>query len=1064
MPPYNPGPLFRRGNRRFGRQRHPITGRVTGHAGDDWPAPAGTPIPAAYGGRVVENRHQYNAASRTGWGWFVLIEHNINGQVVQTRYAHMRQQSPFAVGATVVKGQTIGDAGSSGGSTGPHLHFEVIVGGDAVDPGTFDFPDEAIATAKSWAYPFPLSEVKEDSVVADVYRQALASAESGFFPVGTNGVWHGGIHFDRGTETRLTQQDGVLAITAGEVIAYRVDSNYPVSQYTTGEAEYSRGFVLVRHKLTLPRSPENESAAADPFETEADANSPRRPRRRPTTPEQSPDECAADDTSGCEEEEAAEEQDGETLTFFSLYMHLGRIGDYSGEKKTRPGHWESVDNRYRVARKSVDPNPYDPADRRRGIRVRQGRGSSTPCIGWLPPGVIVSVEAGSAHWRKIVEYNEGGPAIDPVLSASQDAPLGWVYVGELDKANVREPAISDSVHILETPVPTEAGEFIGYLGQYRRRRDAGAMCMPRPMVHLEVFTDDALVDFMSASRARAATLPEASNTLLHIRKGATLALPSAPDRPIRPIDAIVVDESGADSGDWVCATVSSPSVLPRSALGAYSGNVTRSYGGRFHLLSIMDAAGNAISLDNYNAMGRTEQAAYPNRKVAIASDEKVWVRRTDLDGQRAVHDKAFVGWRAFPLHAAACNGPTAEFPRVIPLTELPTAVTDENGNQWWHVEVGTAGGVSAIGWACEGNQSGVERCSPWAWPGFDITQEQTSTADMHRHSLQVNNETQLGENFKVKADEVDGSPLFRKLRETLDTDKKMGISRTEMRRGLRRPWLAQAISHLIVRYETEWGGEMSKWAALDPLMTGEFAADWKVEKARILSLQWWRDLEGVDNFPTSPVLHFIHPIALVNNFFGVSPGSDLDDLIRRIGDIIAHGEGNYESYNSGTKGVAGGRVGHSFINPGAGTVTGKTINQIIATDSLSGTDRNRMFATGKYQTVITTLTSAKLAMRLTGNELYDADMQERVFADYLLEKAGGGSLARFIKNGAGTIDDAQYAASKEWASIAAPSGRSIRSGRISNGNMSYYESAANHSNSVSTRNLRAILQEIQSSR
>src|SRR5690606_1862391 len=104
MPAYNPGPLFRRGNRTFGRRRHPITGVVTGHAGDDWPAPSKTPIPAAADGLVTENRHQYNAASGTGWGWFLLIEHEINGQTVRTRYAHMRIQSPIAVGQTVVQG------------------------------------------------------------------------------------------------------------------------------------------------------------------------------------------------------------------------------------------------------------------------------------------------------------------------------------------------------------------------------------------------------------------------------------------------------------------------------------------------------------------------------------------------------------------------------------------------------------------------------------------------------------------------------------------------------------------------------------------------------------------------------------------------------------------------------------------------------------------------------------------------------------------------------------------------------------------------------------------------
>ncbi|WP_035467425.1 hypothetical protein [Burkholderia sp. WSM2232] len=81
-----------------------------------------------------------------------------------------------------------------------------------------------------------------------------------------------------------------------------------------------------------------------------------------------------------------------------------------------------------------------------------------------------------------------------------------------------------------------------------------------------------------------------------------------------------------------------------------------------------------------------------------------------------------------------------------------------------------------------------------------------------------------------------------------------------------------------------------------------------------------------------------------------------------------------------------------------------------------------MFATGKYQTTLYTLRSGKAALGSTGNEKYDADMQERFFRDYLFNKAGGGALADFVKNGKETIDDAQYAAAQEWASISAPRG------------------------------------------
>ena len=189
--------------------------------------------------------------------------------------------------------------------------------------------------------------------------------------------------------------------------------------------------------------------------------------------------------------------------------------------------------------------------------------------------------------------------------------------------------------------------------------------------------------------------------------------------------------------------------------------------------------------------------------------------------------------------------------------------------------------------------------------------------------------------------------------------------------------------------------------------------------------------------------------------------SNINQLIQMIGYVIAHGEGGYEAYNTGTQGVIGKRVGHSYLHPPSGTVTGKTINQIIATKTLSGYDKSRLFATGKYQTTIDTLTEAKNRLGLTGEELYSAQIHERVFRDYLFDKAGGGKLADYVKRGKGSVDDAMYAASKEWASIAAPAGRAIKTGQISDGTLSYYEGRANHANQQSTAELRRLLESVK---
>lgn len=108
----------------FGNRLDPITSRHAFHAGVDFAAPHGAPIVAAAGG-VVEV-----AGWHPDFGWTVEIEH---GNGLRTRYAHA---SKLLVkrGDVVPPGEPIALVGSSGRSTGPHLHFEVLRGGVAVDP------------------------------------------------------------------------------------------------------------------------------------------------------------------------------------------------------------------------------------------------------------------------------------------------------------------------------------------------------------------------------------------------------------------------------------------------------------------------------------------------------------------------------------------------------------------------------------------------------------------------------------------------------------------------------------------------------------------------------------------------------------------------------------------------------------------------------------------------------------------------------------------------------------------------------------------------------------------
>jgi murein DD-endopeptidase MepM/ murein hydrolase activator NlpD len=116
----------------FGMRFHPILHYARMHTGVDWAAAIGTPIYAAGNGTIIK------AGWDGGYGRRVEIQH-ANGYV--TAYNHMSGFGRgIAEGAHVVQGQTVGYLGDSGLATGPHLHYEVIINGNFVDPMAIKLP------------------------------------------------------------------------------------------------------------------------------------------------------------------------------------------------------------------------------------------------------------------------------------------------------------------------------------------------------------------------------------------------------------------------------------------------------------------------------------------------------------------------------------------------------------------------------------------------------------------------------------------------------------------------------------------------------------------------------------------------------------------------------------------------------------------------------------------------------------------------------------------------------------------------------------------------------------
>ena len=108
----------------YGWRADPLNGHARFHKGTDIALAYGHEVQAAASGRVAF------AGEQPGYGMTVVIDH---GAGLETRYAHLSGYS-VRVGDSVGSGQVVARSGNSGRSTGPHLHFEVLQGGRAVDP------------------------------------------------------------------------------------------------------------------------------------------------------------------------------------------------------------------------------------------------------------------------------------------------------------------------------------------------------------------------------------------------------------------------------------------------------------------------------------------------------------------------------------------------------------------------------------------------------------------------------------------------------------------------------------------------------------------------------------------------------------------------------------------------------------------------------------------------------------------------------------------------------------------------------------------------------------------
>ena len=146
----------------FGNRKHPILGYTKLHAGTDFAAPSGTPIMASGSGTITR------AKWCGGGGNCIKIKHN---STYETIYAHMQKFAKgMKVGRKVRQGQIIGYVGSTGMSTGPHLHYEVIVNGKKVNSQKLNLPSGKVLKNDERTK-FEIYRIKTDVMIAELIEK-----------------------------------------------------------------------------------------------------------------------------------------------------------------------------------------------------------------------------------------------------------------------------------------------------------------------------------------------------------------------------------------------------------------------------------------------------------------------------------------------------------------------------------------------------------------------------------------------------------------------------------------------------------------------------------------------------------------------------------------------------------------------------------------------------------------------------------------------------------------------------------------------------------------------------
>jgi hypothetical protein len=749
----------------------------------------------------------------------------------------------------------------------------------------------------------------------------------GFYPLGVNGQWHGGVHFDAGTGEVFDQSDaaGVRCIADGEVVAYRYDDEPPYTKYSSFDnvkAWYSTSFVLVKHRLQLPEEhlkPQKGSQAA---------------------------------AGGKADSSPAAKQPDVSCFVFSLYMHLRHWKAY--EKCPgidRPQFWSS---NIRVVKKGANHPAPTPKERHwkisrppvglKGVKIYYYPSETTghddrhfalatDVIGWIRHGTAFRLgnEVNITLNKKTIKAFRLLSVDDPNYDTAQfdnnqnesdtrlflcddpkskDATITKAYllehgiVFESDK-NLKtlfgSPEVKDGkVHVLKKPFPIKAGALIGHAGHYRRFcPEVIDHIQERWMLHLEMFAGSQLEKFIEDCRKMEENVAPYSKNLIKIEAGALPYQVANGPLSLETGKMFVLGEhKGAFVKLWRCNDqIVEKNKIPKdkSVYSAIQKNPT----GEIVAEKLIDEfknertqakkKNNNDELTALNAFGHT-RIFTPEKNQGVwvlleAFERFVQAYKLKNENQPFILDASFSGaWPEFPPRppeGSDVEKKAAGMPMLIDIYDrtfkgiINSALDDNNPPRlWWEIQYETNATKEgkrskALGWVCEKDFEKVSLHTPWGWPWFQLVKDE-ATPPGERYENKVKNiylvTDKLHESLKKDFSDIDANH-----------DNKLSLA--ELRSKWIQPDWALMLSRKIIQHGSEWGLEMDYWSQIDPCIEdamkenkantkGVDASEvWAKEKERIEKLRFWDCVKSVEDFPQDYThIWHIHPLGFVDNF------------------------------------------------------------------------------------------------------------------------------------------------------------------------------------------------------